>query len=249
MNFSPPNSAAEHDEFLRTLVRLNQEGIDRLKVKDMRGAVRFFANAVELARIRTNTVPAMDIEEDLAAPSKLRLVSVPLPPLGQRADESILHVHNCAFQVMFHRPTTGDHHQPMNASDTNAIVTAILFNLGLACHSLGMQFQSAQHLQKACNLYNLCVTRMIPRLLPDHHPLGAKTIMTVVCLNNQAQIYYDCWGNVPLAMELATQIQRHVDQLKTSQNGQRLIGSSEVGDILLNAYIMLHSNRITSAAA
>jgi hypothetical protein len=86
------------------------------------------------------------------------------------------------------------------------LIAVVLFNLALASHCQGTALGRAKLLKKASLLYSLAVQLLTRCTMPGNKPI---TILTLLALNNNAQIHYDqceyaqsidCMKNVSMIM-------------------------------------------------
>jgi hypothetical protein len=85
-------------------------------------------------------------------------------------------------------------------------IAILVFNLALACHSEGtaLGLGREKSLLKACELYSLVVLLLTESTIPENM---STTVLTLLALNNKAQIHYD-WCEYIQSADCMSQISK-----------------------------------------
>jgi hypothetical protein len=161
---------------------LNNQGVDLLISGDSLGAMSSFKMAVDIlkeaANEDANAVTSFDGLNQVNAEAALPICESRLTVPGLQGVPC--YVYNHGIMIV---PTADEESQKM-LSLYSAIV---LFNMALACHHDG-RLGHETSLKRASRLYSMTVQILNGNIVPGG---VSATILTLLALNNKAQIHYD----------------------------------------------------------
>jgi hypothetical protein len=161
---------------------LNNQGVDLLVSGESSRAIKVFQSALILLKeafhdAETTSCTEMDVSCDDA--TSLPFCDSASTVSGLQG----LHCYVYDHGIMISRNLNGD------ADETLSLYIAItVFNLALASHSEGMSLGQDKSLKKASVLYRLVVELLNRCAISED---ASTAILTVLALNNQAQIHYE----------------------------------------------------------
>ena len=243
---SNQQQTANSFHIMQEISRLNNEGLLLMArgQSDNGKALRTFRHALALINRYHNVdgIPMNDIAAAKQHPNSPTMIQAALlassGPVPGLHDECF-YIHNHALWL---DPTVllSD---PVNMYSLAS--TAVLFNLGLACHQYGIRYQDESKLQSACRVYELC-SRLAARgddaqehqqqLLGSAYPEFTR-VLGWAALNNQGQLMYRSLGEQARATELLH------SQLGPAFAGaddfapSNFLGSHHLDEIILNIVV------------
>ncbi|CAB9502605.1 expressed unknown protein [Seminavis robusta] len=244
------NQIFQHQPAVATIFeemkRLNTEGIKSLLEEDSSTAARFFVSALGLAQGQTAVHIPDDEQEPLAVPPRdHRHIPYFSPIRGLQDGDSSVYVHDQPVWLDgWWLAANGD-----VLEKATTFASFVLFNLALSYHHRGLVEQKAAHLKRACKLYNICASDMIPRL-PMSIMESFGVPLAAACLNNQAQIQYQYLGDSAASLRLAHEMLQPEMLARmyavASQNAQFAL---QLEEFLLNTQLFLNCSRNAAPVA
>jgi hypothetical protein len=161
---------------------LNNQGVNLLVAGESSRAVIAFRSALDLLKTalheaEKNTCTVMDqAGDDVSLPFCESILSVS----GFQGLHGYVYDHGIII-------TTNGSNDASEATIT-LFIAVVLFNLALTSHRQGTVLGRANVLTKASVLYSLVVQLLATCTMPED---AATTILTLLALNNKAQIHYD----------------------------------------------------------
>ncbi|CAB9529148.1 expressed unknown protein [Seminavis robusta] len=229
----------------QTLTRLNQEGIGHLLANDSQAAVTCFEAALFVVQ-NQNPAPAPTTTPPPTNDPTQSMLPITLSdsfPFLNANEPSVFIFDQCLSIDM---TISGD-----SSADAQYVATTmIVFNLAVALHYNGMQHQQTKKLQRACHLYSLCASAIVPTIPASFSDPAASYLVTMASLNNHAQIQSQLLGNKEIAAQLALELQQRLVPLfaVASQCNTRIWAPQFVG-MLLNIATFLAYRFLASPAA
>ena len=161
---------------------LNNQGVGLLLAGESSRAVRVFQSALGLLKAalhkaENNTYTAMDPSDD----------DVSLPFCESTSTVTgFQSLHGYVYDHGIMIP--GNVSNEVSEATISLFIAVVLFNLALTSHCQGTVFGRAKLLRKASVLYKLVVKLLTTFTVLEN---AATTILTLLALNNKAQIHYD----------------------------------------------------------
>jgi hypothetical protein len=160
---------------------LNNQGVDLLVSGEISRAMKFFQSAVALFKkavheAETNSCIELDQFSDDAS---LPFCESTLTVAGLQDLQCYVYNHG----IMISNNVNGETEEMISL-----YIAIVLFNLALASHCEGTALGRDKLLKKASVLYSLVVQLLTRLTMPVD---ASTTILTLLALNNQAQIHYD----------------------------------------------------------
>jgi hypothetical protein len=170
---------------IKVACTLNNQGLDLLVSGDSSRAITVFQNALCLLENATH-------ETETTSCTEMNMISrddTSMPFCESTSTVSSLQDLHC--YVYNHGISISDNDLKGNADTDETLslyIAIVLFNLALTSHSEGMALGQERSLRKASVLYTFVVQLVTRCTMPETVP---PTILTLLALNNKAQIHYD----------------------------------------------------------
>ena len=223
----------------------NNEGFDNLTQtacteNSMKSAILCFARSISFLNDAMNMgIDSAELGFEQRFPSPFSCEDAP----GLQ-DESSLYV-QC-------RLTTFDPIVFNTRSGINIVSMILLFNLGIACHSLGLKCQDEEMVNKAMRIYDICAGAVAQTCDTDHdwgvmHDLAWA--FSVGAKNNRAVLSYQCFGKRGEAINLLKNLCSDIHEFCVTNNEMEsgVLEAAEASDVFLN-FVILQSPVASIAA-
>jgi hypothetical protein len=169
---------------IKCACRLNNQGVDLLVSGESSRAMKAFQSAVVLLKeaVHEAEETASSTEMNISAcdEASLPFCESTLTVSGLQS----LHCYVYDHGIMIPGNVVNGETEVM----ISFYIAIVLFNLALASHCEGIALGRAQLLKKASTLYSLVVQFFTRNTIPED---ASTTILTLLALNNKAQIHYD----------------------------------------------------------
>jgi hypothetical protein len=160
---------------------LNNQGVDLLVAGESSRAMKAFQTAVGLLKTAVN-----EVDEKSACTEMDQSFDVSLPFCESTSSVSGLQGLHC--YVYKHGIMISGNVDEESEATISLYIAIVLFNLALASHCQGTALGRDALLKKASVLYTLVVQLLNRCTMPED---ASTTILTLLALNNQAQIHYE----------------------------------------------------------
>lgn len=132
-------------------------------------------------------------------------------------------------------------------SGTNIVSMLLLYNLGIACHSVGLQSQDEEMVNKAEAFYDICAGAVVDRDWGIMYNLAWACSMGA--RNNRAVLAHQYFGNRGMATKLFEDLCSDIHEFCVTNDdvGPSILSAADTSEIFLN-FVILKSPLVFSAA-